>query len=81
MGRKLGYKDYTPLGYLRMGRTFAPEEAARFREQVASVLVPLCQKLYDEQAGRIGVDKLKVYDEALGKELYSEIAKYRAAKK
>lgn len=64
MGRKLGYKDYTPLGYLRMGRTFAPEEAARFREQVASVLVPLCQKLYDEQAGRIGVDKLKVYDEA-----------------
>lgn len=64
MGRKLGYQDYIPLGYLRMGRTFAPEEAARFREQVASVLVPLCQRLYDEQAKRIGADKLKVYDEA-----------------
>ncbi|HWQ58584.1 MAG TPA: M3 family oligoendopeptidase [Clostridia bacterium] len=64
MGRKLGYKDYTPLGYLRMGRTFTPEEAASFREQVAKVLVPLCSKLYEEQAARIGVDKLRVYDEA-----------------
>lgn len=64
MGRKLGYRDYTPLGYLRMGRTFTPEEAVRFREQVAETLVPLCSKLYREQAKRIGVDRLKVYDEA-----------------
>lgn len=64
MGRKLGYKDYTPLGYLRMGRTFTPEDAASFREQVAQVLVPACSRLYEEQAKRIGVDKIKVYDEA-----------------
>ena len=64
MGRKLGYKDYTPLGYLRMGRTFTPEDAASFREQVTEVLVPACSRLYAEQAKRVGIDKLKVYDEA-----------------
>ncbi len=64
MGKKLGYRDFTPLGYLRMGRTFSPEEAASFREQVAEVLVPLCNKLYAAQAERIGVEKLMVYDEA-----------------
>ncbi len=64
MGKKLGYADYTPLGYLRMGRAFTPAEAASFREQVAQFLVPLCSRLYAAQAKRIGVDKLRVYDEA-----------------
>lgn len=43
----------------------APAEIARFREATK----PVVEKY------------LKVYDEALGKELYAEIAKYRAAKK
>ena len=42
-----------------------PEEIAPFREATK----PVVEKY------------LKVYDEALGKELYAEIAKYRAAKK
>lgn len=64
MGRKLGYQDYTPLGYLRMGRTFTPAQAASFRDQVVDSLVPLCSRLHAEQAKRIGVDKIKVYDES-----------------
>ena len=64
MGKKLGFADYTPLGYLRMGRTFTPEDSASFRKQVEEYLVPVCSGLRRKQAERIGVDKLKFYDEA-----------------
>ena len=43
----------------------SPAEMARFREATK----PVVEKY------------LKIYDDALGKELYAEIAKYRAAKK
>jgi len=64
MGKKLGYDTFTPLGYINQGRSdYGQKEVAAFREQVRVELVPLCQKLYEAQAKRIGVDKLKVYDE------------------
>lgn len=51
MGKNLGYENYIPLGYLEQGRTdYGEKEVASFREQVRTVLVPLCQKLYDAQA-------------------------------
>ncbi len=64
MAKKLGLPDYTALGYLNMHRAdYGPEEVARFREQVQTVIVPAVAKLREAQATRLGVDKLKYYDE------------------
>ncbi len=64
MGRNLGYENFIPLGYLQQGRTdYGMEEVAAFREQVRKEIVPLCQKLYEAQAKRLGVEKVMVYDE------------------
>ena len=66
MGKNLGFENFIPLGYLRQGRTdYTPEDVAAFREQVRKELVPFCQKLYEAQAKRIGVDKIMAYDEKL----------------
>ncbi|MBE5961799.1 MAG: M3 family oligoendopeptidase [Lachnospiraceae bacterium] len=65
MGKALGYEDYILLGYKNQGRTdYGQKEVAAFREQVRTEIVPLCETLYKAQAKRIGVEELKVYDEA-----------------
>lgn len=64
MGKALGYETFTPLGYLNQGRSdYGQKEVAAFREQVRQEIVPLCEKLYEAQAKRIGVDKVMAYDE------------------
>ena len=64
MAKKLGLPNYTALGYLGMHRAdYGPEEVARFREQVRTVIVPAVAKLREKQAERLGVEKLKYYDE------------------
>lgn len=64
MGKALGYDTFTPLGYINQGRSdYGQAEVAAFREQVKEELVPLCEKLYEAQAKRIGVDKIMAYDE------------------
>ena len=64
MGKAAGFSTYTPLGYLLQGRSdYGQEEVASFRAQVKEVLVPLCEKLYEAQAKRIGVDTIMAYDE------------------
>ena len=53
MGKNLGYENYIPVGYLEQSRTdYGEKEVASFREQVRTVLVPLCRKLYDGQTSR-----------------------------
>ena len=57
MGKNLGYENYIPVGYLEQSRTdYGEKEVASFREQVRTVLVPLCRKLYDAQTRRLGID-------------------------
>lgn len=64
MGRALGYENYIPLAYMQQKRSdYGVKEVAAFREQVLREIVPLCEKIYEAQAKRIGVDELKVYDE------------------
>lgn len=64
MGRTLGFDNYIPLAYMQQGRSdYGQKEVAVFREQVRKELVPLCEKLYEAQAKRIGVPKIMVYDE------------------
>ena len=64
MGLNMGFKDFVPLGYMLQGRLdYDEEKVAAFRKQVQEVLVPFCDKLYKAQATRIGVEKIKCYDE------------------
>lgn len=64
MGKAVGYDTFTPLGYLNQGRSdYGPEEVAAFRQQVLTEIVPFCEKLYEAQAKRIGVDRIMAYDE------------------
>lgn len=64
MAKKLGFDNYTALGYLNNKRLdYTREDVDRFRAQVKKVIVPFCEKIRNEQAKRIGVDKVKYYDE------------------
>ncbi len=64
MAKKLGLPNFTTLGYLNMHRAdYGPEEVEKFREQVKNIIVPAVAKLREEQAKRLGVEKLKYYDE------------------
>ena len=66
MGKNLGYENYIPVGYLEQSRTdYGEKEVASFREQVRTVLVPLCRKLYDAQARRLGIDHVMCHDEKM----------------
>ena len=63
MGRNLGFENFIPVGYMNQGRTdYGKEEVASFREQVRKELVPFCQKLYEAQAKRLGIDKVYAFD-------------------
>lgn len=63
---KLGYKNFVELGYIRMNRVdYNAEMVKNFRDQVRDSIVPVANKLYERQAARIGVEKLKFHDEAL----------------
>ena len=55
MGRKLGYENYVPLGYDRMGRNcYTKEDVEKFRAAVIRYVVPLADGIYREQAKRLG---------------------------
>jgi len=55
MGKKLGYEGYTTLGYYRMGRNcYTKDDVEKFREAVVKYLVPVADKVYREQAKRLG---------------------------
>ena len=63
---KLGIKDYTDMAYLAMQRyDYTKDDVAVFRDQVVKYVVPAANKLYEEQAERLGLDKIKFYDEDL----------------
>ncbi len=65
-GRAMGYDSYIPLGYDRLGRNcYGPEQVAAFREQIARDMVPIVAQVKKDQEKRLGVDKLKFYDDIL----------------
>lgn len=65
-GRAMGYDSYIPLGYDRLGRNcYGPEQVAAFREQIARDMVPIVAQIKKDQEKRLGVDKLKFYDDIL----------------
>jgi len=55
MGKKLGYADYTELGYYRMNRNcYTKDDVEKFRAAVRKYLVPVADAVYREQAKRLG---------------------------
>lgn len=63
IAKKLGFKDFVELAYIRMERyDYNREMVQTYRENVLKDVVPVAQKLYARQAKRIGVDRMKYYD-------------------
>ena len=55
MGKKLGYTDFTELGYYRMRRNcYDKQDVQKFREAVQKYVVPVAAKIYEKQAKRLG---------------------------
>ncbi len=66
IAKKLGYENFIELAYYRMSRTdYNAEDVKKYREQVYQELVPIVTELKERQRERLGLDKLKHYDEAL----------------
>ncbi len=66
IAQKLGFDNYIPLAYMRLGRTdYNAEDVARYREEIHKKIVPLSVKLRERQKERLGLDKMTFYDEGL----------------
>ena len=66
IAQKLGYKNYVELGYARLSRLeYDSEMVASYRKQVLENIVSLHTELRQRQAKRLGLDKLKFYDEPI----------------
>ena len=64
MAKELGHKNFVETGYYRMQRNcYDTEMVAKFREGVQKYIVPIAKRLKEEQAKRIGVPSLKMYDD------------------
>ena len=64
--RILGCDDFVAMGYDRMGRNCYDEKmVAAFRKQVKETLVPLTDRIHQRRAARIGVDRLRLWDEGV----------------
>lgn len=64
IAKKLGYKNFVELGYIRMKRSdYNPELVANFRKQVEEHIVPVASKLYERQRERLGLNTLTYFDE------------------
>lgn len=64
IARKLGYRNFVELGYARMERIgYDAAMVANFRNQVKTHIVPVASKLKERQRARIGVDRIRYYDD------------------
>ena len=63
IAKKLGFKSFTPLAYLRLGRTdYDPKMVKGYRDQITASVTPLTTKLYKQQAKRLGIKHPQYYD-------------------
>ena len=64
MAKKLGLENFVELGYIRMLRTdYNAKMVENFRQQVIDYIVPVANKLYKRQKERLGLQKLRYFDE------------------
>lgn len=63
MAKKMGYVDFVEMGDYRMGRLgYGRKELITFRDNVKRDIVPLVSRLRLENAKRLGLEELKLYD-------------------
>ena len=63
MAKKLGFKNFVELGYLRLGRTdYDAKMVAGYRAQIKQDVVPLAQKLFKKQMKELGIKNPQTYD-------------------
>lgn len=66
IARKLGFKNYVELGYLRMVRNcYDARDVAVFRGEVEREIVPIVAGMKRRQAERLGIDDFKFYDDGI----------------
>ena len=66
IAQKLGFKNYVELGYARLLRLdYYSDMVASYRKQVLENIVPLHTELRKRQEKRLGVEKLRFYDEPI----------------
>ncbi len=66
MAKTLGFESYTDLAYLERRRfDYTQADAANFRKQIREIITPAVAEIREKQRQRLGVDKLRYYDEAL----------------
>ena len=66
MAQKMGYKNFVEFGYKQLSRLeYDAKMVESYRKQVLENIVPLHTELRERQGKRLGVDKLKFYDEAI----------------
>ncbi len=63
MARKMGYENFIALGYYRMGRLCYDQKMVEtFRQNVLDDIVPVVARLRTENARRLGIDHMMLYD-------------------
>ena len=66
MARKTGFPTYTEMAYIARRRfDYTQEDAARFRKQILEKITPAVAEIREKQRKRLGVDRLRYYDEQL----------------
>ena len=66
MAQKMGYKNFVEFGYKQLSRLeYDAKMVEDYRKQVLENIVPLHTELRERQGKRLGLDKLKFYDEAI----------------
>ena len=66
MAQKMGYKNYVEFGYKQLSRLeYDAKMVKGYRKQVLENIVPLHTELRKRQEKRLGVEKLRFYDEAI----------------
>ena len=66
MAQKMGYKNYVEFGYKQLSRLeYDAKMVGSYRKQVLENIVPLHTELRKRQEKRLGVEKLRFYDEAI----------------
>lgn len=66
IAKKLGFANFTELGYYRMGRLdYNAADVATFRDSVAKDLVPVVSEIKAQIAKNLGIDAVTFYDNSV----------------
>ena len=66
MAKKLGFKNFVELGYIRLGRTdYNAKKVKVYRQQIKDEVVPLAQKLYKQQMKELDIKDPQAFDYGL----------------